>query len=246
MQGSRAIYVETHVHTDMDRLWELTQVPGQHTRWDLRFTHIDYLPRPDQDEPQHFRYAVRLAPGVAVAGVGTTLGEVSRADGSRTSALGFGSDSPLSPIRVGRGYWRYVPTQDGVRFLTGYDYEPRWGVFGAMVDRAAFRPAMGWATAWSFDRLRLWLETGQTPERSRLMALADGAMRIAGVLTGAALVRRAGGPVPTAGLAGVVLAVAASRIPALPGVPVARRCPRRPPDRLGETPPTTMERVNQR
>ena len=23
-----------------------------------------------------------------------------------------------------------------------------------------FRPLMGWATAWSFDRLRLWIENG--------------------------------------------------------------------------------------
>ncbi|WP_200908346.1 hypothetical protein [Frigoribacterium sp. RIT-PI-h] len=27
------------------------------------------------------------------------------------------------------------------------------------------RPLLGWATAFSFDRLRLWLETGREPER---------------------------------------------------------------------------------
>jgi hypothetical protein len=34
-----------------------------------------------------------------------------------------------------------------------------------------FRPLIGWATAWSFDRLRLWLERGVDPERSTRQAL---------------------------------------------------------------------------
>lgn len=164
------IYVETLVRAPMERLWELTQDPAQHTRWDLRFTEISYLPRPDPQQPQEFRYAIRLRP-FSVAGVGRTLGETERPDGTRTSALGFGSRNPLSPIRIGRGYWRYVPTDDGVRFLTGFDYDTRWGPVGRLVDRA-FRPAMGWATAFSFDRLRLWLEEGTPPERNGIRAAA--------------------------------------------------------------------------
>jgi fucose 4-O-acetylase-like acetyltransferase len=54
----------------------------------------------------------------------------------------------------------------GVRFFTWYDYQTRFGVFGRIVDRWMFRPLMGWATAWSFDRLRLWVEQGQAPEVS--------------------------------------------------------------------------------
>jgi hypothetical protein len=57
--------------------------------------------------------------------------------------------------------------------LTRYDYTPRWGALGEVIDRWAFRPAFGWATAWSFDRLRLWLEEGIPPERSRDLALAN-------------------------------------------------------------------------
>jgi hypothetical protein len=49
-----------------------------------------------------------------------------------------------------------------------------------MVDSCVFRPLMGWATAWSFDRLRLWLEDGQTPEASlawaTVYAVARGAV----------------------------------------------------------------------
>ena len=38
-----------------------------------------------------------------------------------------------------------------------------------MADRV-FRPLMGWATAWSFDRLRIWAEDGITPETSLRMS----------------------------------------------------------------------------
>jgi len=44
---------------------------------------------------------------------------------------------------------------------------------GGWLDRLACRPLIGWATAWSFDCLRLWLETGQRPAVSRWLALAD-------------------------------------------------------------------------
>jgi len=37
---------------------------------------------------------------------------------------------------------------------------------------------MGWATAWSFDRLRLWAETGQTPESTLRFSLIHGVARI--------------------------------------------------------------------
>ncbi|MCE7008800.1 hypothetical protein LWC34_39220 [Kibdelosporangium philippinense] len=75
-------------------------------------------------------------------------------------------------IVSGSGYWRYIPTRQGIRFLTGYDYIPRWPTG----DRI-FRPLMGWATAWSFDRLRIWLEHDIPPERARRLAIADAAAR---------------------------------------------------------------------
>jgi hypothetical protein len=84
-----------------------------------------------------------------------------RPDGTRTSALSFTTNDRLSPLRSGRGYWRYEPTLDGVRFITGYDYVPG---FGGMVD-LVMRPVVRWMTAWSFDRLRIWAETGTPPER---------------------------------------------------------------------------------
>jgi hypothetical protein len=113
-----------------------------------------------------------VAPGVTIAGTGESLGDRDRPDGSRWSGLKFWAHDRRSIIEAGAGYWRYLPTDDGIRFLTRYDYRPRWGRLGELIDRCAFRPIFGWATAWSFDRLRLWLEDGVEPERSRDQTIA--------------------------------------------------------------------------
>jgi hypothetical protein len=63
---------------------------------------------------------------------------------------------------------------------------------------------MGWATAWSFDRLRLWLEHGITPERARRNWLAE-------------LLVRA-----------LVITVAGTALTAEPTLACARRGPGRP------------------
>ena len=49
------IYVEIRIRCGMDDLWRLTQTPELHRRWDLRFTDIEYLPRPDEAEPLIWR-----------------------------------------------------------------------------------------------------------------------------------------------------------------------------------------------
>ena len=136
-----------------------------HERWDLRFTQIEYLSRGDGD-PQQFHYATRIGFGLRIKGEGESVGEKSAPDGSRTSALRFWSTDPRSLILEGSGYWRYVPTEHGVRFLTSYDYRTRFGAVGRVFDRLVFRPLIGWMTAWSFDRLRLWLEDGIEPEQA--------------------------------------------------------------------------------
>jgi len=103
----------------------------------------------------------RRLPLHTIRGTGTSLGERQRPDGTRTSALRFTTADRLSPLGDGRGYWRYIPTEHGVRFITGYDYEAGWG---ALVDRLFMRRLIGWMTAFSFDRLRIWAETGVVPE----------------------------------------------------------------------------------
>lgn len=158
-----SIYVEIFIRTPMDALWAHTQTPAMHAQWDLRFSQIDYLPRASESHPQRFRYATRIGFGYTVSGEGETVGERRLPDGSASSALTFASAESLSIIREGSGYWKYIPTADGIRFLTRYDYQTRFGGAGAVFDRLVFRSLMGWATAWSFDRLRLWLESRVDP-----------------------------------------------------------------------------------
>ena len=218
----RSLYVETTVAAELDRVWELTQDPAQHVRWDARFTCITPEPRAE-GQPQDFTYALQL-PGLVLSGTGTSVGERVRADGTRTSALRFRSDGRLSPIRAGSGYWRYQHVPGGVRFLTGYDYEP--GPQGRWLDDVCVRPGMGWLTAWSFDRLRLWAETGLPPEVALRRTLAVTAVRAA-VL--AAACRRRSLPL-------LLLAFG----PAPVTLPRARRCLRRPPSPEDARPPQTL------
>ena len=141
-----------------------------HERWDLRFTHIRYLPRAE-GEPQRFHYETPIGFGLTVRGEGESTGTV-ESERARTSALHFWSEASVSLIRDGRGYWKYLSGEkDGVRFWTWYDYEVRWGTFGALIDTTGFRPLIGWATAWSFDSLRLWAEQGLPPENVRQATL---------------------------------------------------------------------------
>jgi hypothetical protein len=157
------IYVEILVRAPLDAVWTHTQTPALHEEWDLRFSTIEYLPRIDAGSPQRFRYTTRIGFGLDVSGEGETTGHRDLPDGSSTSALNFWSDAPLSIIAEGSGYWKYIRTRDGVRFLTWYDYRTRFGMAGAVFDRLIFRPLIGWATAWSFDRLRMWLEDRVDP-----------------------------------------------------------------------------------
>ena len=161
-----SIYVEILVRASIDDLWTHTQTPELHEKWDLRFSEIQYLPKHDETEPQRFRYSTRIGFGYEVSGEGESVGQRDLADGSRSSSLTFWSAHPCSIIREGSGYWKYVPTRDGIRFLTWYDYRTRFGAAGALFDRLVFRPLIGWATAWSFDRLRLWLEQSVNPAQA--------------------------------------------------------------------------------
>ncbi|HEV2576085.1 MAG TPA: hypothetical protein VGU25_02635 [Acidobacteriaceae bacterium] len=76
----------------LNEVWRLTQEPDEHQRWDLRFSEIRYLPRPDESEPQRFLYATRIGFGLSIRGSGESVGERIAAGGEATSSLSFGSD----------------------------------------------------------------------------------------------------------------------------------------------------------
>ena len=172
------IYVEILIGSSVDEIWRLTQTPDLHQLWDLRFTGIEYLPKGSEDEPQRFRYSTRIGFGLDIRGDGESTGTKKDAAGQRTSALKFWSGDPKSLIQEGSGYWQYVPCAGGVRFLTWYDYRTRFGGLGRAIDRTLFRPLLGWATAWSFDRLRLWIERGIPPKTSMSMAIIHACARL--------------------------------------------------------------------
>ena len=227
----RQVFVETRLRAGLAAVWEATQDAAAHSRWDLRFGRIEDVTPQSGDRARVFRYAIGRGRW-SIAGTGTSVGERRRPDGTVTSALRFASPDRLSLIRRGSGWWRYVPDAGGTRFLTGYDYEPGWGRLGAVVDRLVFRRLIGWATAWSFDRLRLWLDDGVPPERALRRGVLDAGARVAAVGLAVRLVRRR--PV-LAGLLG-----AAAFLPPAPGAPRAGRCLRRPVDALGRTAPSTL------
>jgi uncharacterized membrane protein YphA (DoxX/SURF4 family) len=171
-----SIYVEIRIRGKLDGLWRMTQTPHLHAQWDLRFSEIQYLLRLHESAPQRFLYGTRIGFGIAVRGDGETVEGRDDATVRRTSALKFWSDDPKSLIREGAGYWQYIATDDGIRFLTRYDYRVRFGFLGRALDALLFRRLLSWATAWSFDRLRLWIEKGVDPsvslERSIVHVLA--------------------------------------------------------------------------
>jgi uncharacterized membrane protein YphA (DoxX/SURF4 family) len=177
-QRQPGIYVEIFIRKSVDEIWSLTQEPHLHQRWDLRFDQIQYLPRASSADPQRFLYETRIGFGLSIKGTGESVGQRELESGENISSLKFASDDTKSLIREGSGYWRYIPVENGIRFLTWYDYQVRFGMLGRIVDRLAFRPLIGWATAWSFDRLRLWAESGQSPELSMSLSMVHAIARI--------------------------------------------------------------------
>ncbi|MGW6192629.1 DoxX-like family protein [Bacillus cereus] len=162
MGKKKPIYVATEMNTTMKKLWEYTQEPDIHTEWDARFTEISYLEK-KEGEPQKFLYKTKIGFGLEIAGEGESIGEITKETGERISSLKFWTDNKLSLIQIGRGYWKYTPNGEHIHFETQYDYDTRFGRIGNVIDLYIFRPLLGWATAWSFDALKLWLEKGLHP-----------------------------------------------------------------------------------
>ncbi|PRO65449.1 DoxX-like family protein [Alkalicoccus urumqiensis] len=163
---SKPIYIEIPILAPVEKVWEMSQDPQLHEQWDLRFSSITYLPKESADDPQSFLYENKFGM-IRVAGWGVSRGTHNQKDGSKTSSLHFGTDQKISPIKEGKGYWKYIPTNDGTTFLTQYDYDVRCGIYGKLLD-LLFRPIMGWATALSFDVLKQWIETGESAKSQYL------------------------------------------------------------------------------
>lgn len=160
----KPIYVETEIDARIEDVWEYSQTPELHQQWDVRFSTITYLPK-KEDEPQAFTYTRTVGPLLKVEGWGKSVGQHEKSDGTKASSLHFGTDQWFSPIREGRGYWKYIPNDAGkVTFLTEYNYDTNMGKMGKFLDACLFRPIMGWGTALSFDVFKRWLEKKESPK----------------------------------------------------------------------------------
>ncbi|MFD9001060.1 hypothetical protein ACFV0T_08840 [Streptomyces sp. NPDC059582] len=162
------LYVEARIRAGLEDVRPYIQDPARHRRWDLRVLPLRTvddagIPADGTERPHR---TCTSAPRV-------------RPDATRTSVPRRSSPHPRAPFARGGGYRRLVPDGDGVRLLIGYDYSTRGGALGARADRLLLRPLMVWATAWSVDRLRLWLERGVTPERALLNWCVELAVRAA-------------------------------------------------------------------
>jgi hypothetical protein len=152
MKKAHKIIVESIIPCDVETLWERSQNPDLHILWDIRFSHIAYLEERDEKGFELMDYRTKIGFGMEIKGVGRYLQNTPL----KHSTFEFESSDWKSIIKIGRGIWQYKPCAEGTYFRTVYDYETNYGFFGALADRALFRPMMQLATEWSFETLRRW------------------------------------------------------------------------------------------
>lgn len=158
------IVVEAIIPAPVEVVWERSQVPDQHTAWDIRFNHIRYLDQQDDRGYRIMEYRTNIALGITVNGNGRYLTNSEHSH----SSFEFDSDDWKSIIRNGRGIWLYRPCPGGTLFKTVYDYDVRHGWIGRMLDVSIFRSLLQLATEWGFETLRQWCAGDQdAPARRR-------------------------------------------------------------------------------
>jgi hypothetical protein len=148
----RKIVVEAIIAAPVDVVWKRSQDPELHTAWDIRFNHIAYVDETDERGFHLMDYRTNIALGIAIKGYGRYLGNSEHSH----SSFEFDSDDWKSIIRNGRGIWLYRPCPEGTLFKTVYDYDVRYGLLGAFLDRLLFRSLLQLATEWGFETLRQW------------------------------------------------------------------------------------------
>ncbi|MCM3147469.1 hypothetical protein [Bacillus pumilus] len=158
----KPVYVETTIHAPIEKVWEYTQNPKLHEQWDLRFSTIS-LNEPQNEQPQSFLYEKHLGFGLSVTGTGAYRTRMMDERNERASSLQFKSSHPLSFIKEGSGYWKYMKTSDHIVFQTQFDYKTKEGKGWTWADRILFHPMIGFMTAFSFGALKTWLEKGTHP-----------------------------------------------------------------------------------
>jgi hypothetical protein len=162
----RKIVVEAMIPAPVELVWDRTQVPALHVRWDIRFTQIRYLEQQDERGFNMMDYRTRIGFGIEVCGYGHYL----QSTPLELSTFEFDSDDWKSLITRGRGIWLYRRCDQGTYFKTVYDYEIRHGWLGRVIDYLVFRNLIRLATEWGFETLRQWCHEGEGVLRKRRRA----------------------------------------------------------------------------
>ena len=78
------LYIETKINCEFDHLWNYTQNPKLHKKWDLIFSEISYLKKENETDPQLFEYSTKIDFGLKVNGFDESVG-------TKTNNLGYSS-----------------------------------------------------------------------------------------------------------------------------------------------------------
>ena len=148
------IVVEVLVAAPLPLIWERSQNPEEHIKWDIRFSDIQYLDSCDEKGRPALLYRTKIGFGVSVSG----FGYYAHNSNHEKSVFLFDSHDWKSLITKGRGIWLYEEQDGGTFFKTVFDYQTRMGFLGTVLDKVVFRPMFQIATEWGFETLRLWCE----------------------------------------------------------------------------------------
>ena len=148
------LVVESLIDAPVERVWDRTQNPENHIRWDIRFTQIKYLDTLDKNGFHLLQYQTQIGFGIKITGTGKYL----HTQTHEQSTFEFGSEDFKSLITQGKGIWLYKAINGKTYFKSVFDYDTRFGFFGKLIDQYLFRPLFCLATEWGFETLRKWCE----------------------------------------------------------------------------------------
>jgi len=98
---ARKIVVEAIIPAPVEVVWERSQVPEQHTAWDIRFNHIGYIDKTDDRGYHLMDYRTNVALGITINGHGRYLANSSILIPASNSIPMIGSQSSATGAESG-------------------------------------------------------------------------------------------------------------------------------------------------
>ena len=103
MAKNNKIVVEVLIEAPVAEVWELSQNPDEHVKWDIRFSEIRYLDSRDDKGRPALLYKTKIGFGLSVCG----FGYYAHSTDHEKSVFLFDSNDWKSLITKGRGLWLY-------------------------------------------------------------------------------------------------------------------------------------------